>query len=894
MPDGEEEEGLLEAEVPGEAEALAAAGLAEGIPPGAELVAGLVTGAGRPGDRFPGWFCQHFVLGVIFEAIDYEAVRANAYRSGLILPDWGRTPLSPERFVRFNDEFWMMPIVWLDRQTAWKIVGDPGKEKLEPRPILHPRWVEDLPGDRRWTLWAKYGPLHEALTAEGRAALRCQFPNFHIRPDYDYTLIDDPWDPSANELFWAMNPELKGQDAVSMSREEFRRTTTEERTEWAYMNGPLQDAWCDYLALLVSGGAFEDPRSWNPYKTSVDFHANERFCTEFNFIVNVELDDCGIPIYKGTGNYYEPKLLEEPQKPRLQKLITSPNKAVRRYLETKGYGRLDFDPRPDRYRDLWGRYYPEPDPEREIVSDPARMAETIHHLTREIEVDAEGNKTLLTKILTVLHLRRESRGEVIEETLEIEGPTHSAVDLVAEMPAESWVKIGKFLRHNKLRFRHWRLYNVGRESGTILEADVGHWMMTWVPVIHQHGLNDAELYLPFQDFWMGLMDADKGIINGFVWSEYPFDEFRKLIRHTPLPNPLEQLSRRLVYWKFDPEHCWYGWDHEGKPRLPVALLGRLVRNPAEGGMNLVCPDGRTILTTYREGQVGDEAIRNFWKLSADEWNALPVERKDYCTIGYAYYRPIERPGDYHKGLLSELWRNQPAEPLEARFRRELREKEEMGFWQLRDTIYKQFAGLPILEPDGRINDLVALLRELLRLADGKTDDLVALLAHGKDGSSRGFSFATATGLVMDGYGQGYMSPEQAQEYIHGLYEIALKCRFYDTIRGAVEAAHFDPAIKKDPQKLMGLITTPMLSRGINFDYGLVLAQMLHEIAGKFTTLPLPHPIEAAAQKDKLEKDFVDEELKRLLFANRINRITEHKLLEGRWIEMPSGLHVPTP
>jgi len=691
-------------------------------PPPEFLITGIATQAiGLPGGRVPSMTLEQVAAGYENESIDQRAPRNETHRSIGVTPGWGRTPLPVDRHPRTLTEFLYVPIDWTDEKTAFKIEGDPGHEHLVEVKILQPKHLSSIPRGRSWTLWAKGGPLCPVRTHEGRVEVRRTFRHFIPRNDYNYSLVRDAWEPTAKEQYWAVNPELQGLE-LHQIRDIFRAGPTDPRfsrsfSQWRMMDETEQRSWFNYLEALTITGCHQDPRGFNPHNSQIDFHMNRDYGVVANAVRNMELGPTGIPIYQQIGNesaYYEPKLLEaspdltEEQKDqvdaaRFGPLINSNQQAEELYKLNKGYGRVDFDPRCYTYRDLWGCYYPTRDPWREIISDTERMAETFHPAPRRIEPEAieEKKQTWTERLLSALFFFRRTRKKPPDEgegTIKnagpylqwcVIGPSHSVVDLCVERPAESLVLEGKAQRSKKLASHQDRLWNTGEVTFSYIETDTSGWWGSHAPQMARWMLVDARSFLPYFTFWRNFIDSDRDVPIGDLLScNVSFDDFKKLVAKAPRPTDFWERVNLWHYFKFDPAASQWGYDPDGTPRLPVDLIRRLAYKPELGGLNMSTHEGPRVLEIYRNQPGVAEAIRGYWLRKVDpdkrsqRWQELidkygddQVSGEDYLTMGYVFWRPMEETGNYHKGFLYELWRNQPAEPFDQRLLEERKEAE---------------------------------------------------------------------------------------------------------------------------------------------------------------------------------------------------------------------------
>jgi hypothetical protein len=558
---------------------------------------------------------------------------------------------------------------------------------------------------------------------------------------------------------------------------------------------------------LVLGGALEDGRGWDPAKTRTDFHWNERHQVLINVVRSLELDEHGVPIYQRDDEtmQYSPKLLETPQ---LDKLITSPQQAVQHYLEFGETDRFDFDPDPDaKPRDLWGRYHDHEDLEKGIVTDVKRMAERPYEIKQEVrhdqdtvnvEVEAEA-RSVITLLSTAAYktfhwaftpLRKRAKQD---QVVTIWGPTHSAVDLVGELTAEGLVMIGKYQRHKKLRSKRLREYLLGEISIRDALQDVARWYGTHVPAMAENVVYDAELFFEWVEWLSRFSNHRKGAIGSFLRAKVTHDRLREIVEDSPAPTNYRALCNQMRYYKFDPEQCLWGFDHTGKPRLPMDLLKRLAQDPSKRGLNMATHDGRRVLTLYRR-RIGTRKIREFWGLQPEDISDIldlgreqAREKLNIWTMGYALFHPTEEPDKNKSGLLGELYNNQPAGPTVEWIEGLIRWLKRTNELHIRKHIDRALEGVHIgpelqryverwyEDSDERVWNFVYFFD-----AAGSSLDNVS--------GAEAFKPEMAMRLNDEAFGLGYGTLAAQQERQERLFEVGLKAKYYTTMKGLLEWA----------------------------------------------------------------------------------------------------------
>ncbi|MEX0622074.1 MAG: hypothetical protein WD187_03780 [Candidatus Woykebacteria bacterium] len=722
------------------------------------LRAGMVSQVmGRPGDRSAAVTVPQLNLAVANESRKQELPRQELHRYANVMPSPGVLPMPEDRFPRTLTEYFHKPILLVDSVISVVhriVVDDEGNKSLEPVNILQPKELQKLSKSRWWTLLARFGGLmHDLKCHEERVEIRRWVPFFVPRDDYDFSLITTPWEPKVVELYWAMNPELKGvplEQIMELRIKEFLwraagnppgKWLSEKFTDWVPYNPTEQLITFNYAEVLIQSGAAEDPRNYDPNNVQVDYHANRRHGTVANPTRLMELDSDGMPIYEADGNYYQPKLIETPnplvrnpltgeEEPlyddeKLAKIEEAREAMYGPLIRTKaqvqelfelnqGYGRLNFDPHPNHYRDVYGIYYPVRDVAHGIVSDSERMAEAILPSRRRVKQEpSRVQRSLWKRFFSVLS-RRPSDDPT--QNLELEycewwniGPSHSASDLALERSAESHVMDGKAQSHKKQRSGQKREQNIGMLRLGDLAKAVSDWYLSHIGGLAERGLGDAEFYLPYYGFWHGSTDPDRGFITKLAWSNMDFDEFTKLVAGAPLPTDFHQLAALWEYFGFDPMDSLWGYESDGAPRLPERLIHRLILDPTQGGINMKTPDGPRVLEIYRR-VVGDEAIRAYCHMSEETYNqAIANGQGDFLTMGYVFWRPMEEVGNYYKGFLYELWRNQPSQPFAQRVEEEHSEAELNRIHDTISVVAKESHGMPDIRHGRPDNEYVTNL-----------------------------------------------------------------------------------------------------------------------------------------------------------------------------------------
>ena len=703
------------------------------------LVSGQLTGLGQPSERFSLSGIQQMVAGFLEQGWDHRNARNDMPRTTTNIPSWGKTPVSEERSPRVYTEFYFIPIPWTDKVVVWKIVD--GKPK--PLKAFHPEVMKTVPRDRRWCYLANYGPMHPIKSHPGRVQMRRQFPYFDVPQVYNYEHVKTPWKPTTEQHYRAMNPKLVRKSLAEIEEMIASGDVPEGFTQWRFANATEQSFIFHYAELMVLLGGMEDPRNVDPHNIQVDFDWNRRHDCPANPVRGMDLDPSGVPIYERISDkspYFEPKMADGPTP--VGRLINSNQEAQELNELNQGYGRIRFDPNPTHYYDLWGNRYDRRVPEYGIVSDVERLIEwmyspspshvkqfvaakkaeevgdekykkypwhkrafsAISHRPKAFTGFFEAAKSYLAKLrqgeeaLEELRPPEEKR-QVGPPPLWIGAPTHSIVDLFVQLMGEGFVLMGKWERHRKLSSHQARLHSLGSVTYKDMESDTSAWWMTWVPRMALEGMADSEFFLPYYNFWYKATDPEKGFINRFAWSEMDFDEFRKLVVKSPQPTDFQELAALWVYFKFDPIDSIWGYEPDGTPRLPARLLRRLVLDPTQGGVNMIAPKGQRMLENYRQ-VIGDGAVRAFWHMSEEAYNqALANGQGDYLTMGYVFWRPMEEVGNYYKGFLYELWRNQPVKPYDQRIEHRTMKAERNHIVNTLEIVVEEDEGMPDADHD---------------------------------------------------------------------------------------------------------------------------------------------------------------------------------------------------
>ncbi len=641
------------------------------------LKSGQVTGTGQNAERFVSSAVTQVAVGFADEAIGQKEVRNDGHRSAALAPSYGRVPMPEERFPRTLTEFWFVPIRWVDEKFAWKIVKHHGKKRLVRCKILRARRIKSLRRGRRWTLWSKGGPYFPLLYHEGRIEVRRSYRYFRPRHDYDYKLIRDPWRSGAKERYWATNPELAGLSLEEIESLIASGEVPDEFSEWEMLNETAQWTWFNKIELLILLRCLEDPRNCDPHKVVVDYHWNQRHDCLVNPVRTMELDPSGSPVYDSDGGYYAPRLLEYP--PNIGRLINSLADAEELYELTHGYDRVDFDPRCNVYRDLWGNYYDQRDPWHGIISDVERIAETMLPAFREIQPRGpEKEESWIKRAFSMLIPKwldpvfEYIKGEPLSKPDQPYrqwwriGPSHSVADIDGELSQEALVQQGKSESSKKLWSHEDRVINTGDVTMSLLEKDTSAWLGGSESAIQTRILNDGHSFVPYIEFWSGLIDPKHSPLGKLWWCRVPAEEFYRLVEGAPPPTDFRARTALWEYFKFDPEACKWGYDEHGRPRAPKDLIERLILDPTLGGLNMTAHNGKRVLENYRD-KIGDARVQAFWHMSDTTFNReLARGKGDFMTMAYAFWRPMETLGDYRVGLLTELTLSQPSQPYAQR------------------------------------------------------------------------------------------------------------------------------------------------------------------------------------------------------------------------------------
>jgi hypothetical protein len=655
-------------------------GRREGPPPFPLLQEGLQSGVGRRGLHFAVTTADQHAVGRADEAKDYSDFRSQIPGTSTIFPGPGRTPIDPARLVRYPTECNRCPIDWYDKKLVW-YRDEQGQWK--PRKILQPAHMKDVPKERLWTLWTQFGgPFREDLLHEDRVILRGkpEYRYFYPRTDYNYTLIPDPHYPDTLHAYWAVNPEVenKSWDEIEAMRAAGKVGRT--FSDWRHLNETEMRSYLQYEQLLIRGNALQHPANWNYRKAAeVDFHRNELYGILANPMRDMALDAQGLPIYEREdekGAYYHPRVFEQTE---YRPLIGDSDAAVQeQYDLNKGYG-IDFDPS-DRPRDVYGYYYDEIDEGHSIVPDRRRIEEKPYKRLREVETGHEGETKrwrvgrLIGNVLTfcegILEFwkgdLKQLQVEASEPKLkpeEIWGPPHSVVELMLDAMGEAHVELGKEVRSNKIHSQMNRLFSTAKLTWADIEKATSSWFVGPLGGMAERCIDEATYFLGHLAFWSSFTDPAHGFMGSLRWGQMTLVDFKKMVAKAPEPTILRAIAKLWQYFHYDPIRCDWGWDRDGKPRVPKRLIQKLVRDPSLGGLNMIAPNGRRVLANYRE-KVGDVVIQAFWNMSDAEYQeALAQGKGDELTMGYVFWRPMEEAGDLKNGFLRELFRSQSVEPI---------------------------------------------------------------------------------------------------------------------------------------------------------------------------------------------------------------------------------------
>ena len=361
-----------------------------------------------------------------------------------------------------------------------------------------------------------------------------------------------------------------------------------------------------------------------------------------------------------------------------------------------------------------------------------------------------------------------------------------------------------------------------------------------------------------------LLDLAEQVRNGGKISDADMRD-----KHLP---KLVQYPKELIRWTF--------WDYKGNR----AILPHLTHAP--GRLPHAVP--------YRDFALWYDW---WWVMGNDHYVFLQLVayvNQRFAEAGLPVRVTCDGPdSNYfrHHDIAWEIWRNQPAEPLEARFRRELREAEDTGVVELRPIIRRQFSGLPVIHGDGR-QDLFWLLGQLHEVADELYDDFVAEISHAFNGTSRGVSFALTGSALQGGYRRGVSihTPEEQHNLRLGLVEIPLKSKYYDNIRGVLEALQYDPFLLRKDDKVKAAVTSLLMSRGLTRVYANKLTERIEKMRGVFG-LPVLFDPDETREVPLAEENWLHEEI-RLLGGLRLLRLESGRMYADRWVTLEGDLIVP--
>lgn len=690
---------------------------------------------GRRADYQGSTHAQNRVCATALEAWDQEDARNNIPRLATNYPEYGRASQSPAGHVRIKTPFWLVPAWHYDSLVVPR--WDDESVSFKEVKILQPRSIKSLRRERYWALWAPNGgPFSIYGSPEKREVLRVKFPYFRMRAGHRYDLVRDAYEPTTDDMLRAMDPELtRVPSPSSLSSDELKEIVGEWFTEWTYMNLTTQGTWLEYQNLLIGKGAHEFGHGFDPY-LDLDPHVNERHCTAFTAAMKLVVNDCGVPmwIYVATGEVGEEteegELVEGPttlyghlerDEPYLKPVVDSKEAAIQRYEQVKeGYHyRFDFDPRPDKYRDLWGRYFDQRDPEHGIISDTERMAETLYRLGGEPATENfpqiirmwGGLPRFLTNALGDLFRRRKAKETERPENLPdrpryVLGPRYSATDNLVAIPAEEEVVIGKRVKSGKLASHQDRLHEVGKFEFGPAERDTSGWWGGHTPQEARAIISDVLDYEVWNNWWSGFRNPGKDSIFSLTEATVTYTDLINLRKGAPESTNFWQLCELLEFFKFDPQDCPYGYDMEPEtgvctPRLPEALIRKLVRDPSQRGVNFRGHDGRRILQQFYETGNNADRVKFFWLLRTplehmeSHWQELlDGYGVEYLTMGFLYWSPRE--------FLDLAWRNQPARPFDQRLEEVQSEAEQNRITNTLSVVRENSEGFPN-ERHGRLD-----------------------------------------------------------------------------------------------------------------------------------------------------------------------------------------------
>lgn len=245
-----------------------------------------------------------------------------------------------------------------------------------------------------------------------------------------------------------------------------------------------------------------------------------------------------------------------------------------------------------------------------------------------------------------------------------------------------------------------------------------------------------------------------------------------------------------------------------------------------------------------------------------------------------------------KDLAKNFWENQDVMEFEETVREKLNQAIGEGKASLRPIIAREFDGLPLTEPrfdaDGNVvgtqpNAFGLLKMRLLEEADNHAWKYIAIRAEGAEGA-RGFNVSEVGKHLDEGFGQGYGSVMAQYRRVLRLVELGLKCRYFDTYKGLVEAFSVEHVI--EIEDIQSAIASALRSRSLNYDYALLVVRDLQA----YGVLPADwfFASEKPIASDEMEDAWKSELLHMLVDGSEDigSRMLEAMRLEVIW-EMPN-------
>jgi hypothetical protein len=183
-------------------------------------------------------------------------------------------------------------------------------------------------------------------------------------------------------------------------------------------------------------------------------------------------------------------------------------------------------------------------------------------------------------------------------------------------------------------------------------------------------------------------------------------------------------------------------------------------------------------------------------------------------MGHCFWKPMDQAGDFERGLLAELWRNQPPQPLVQRVDHRFTFLARMGQIYVWHELEKIFADMPI-------EVILAAGKELDKM-HSQADDAIRLFMQlkGQGRHKQGFRawqyLDAGEATLVNHYGQRINPDDDPEVWMEAFWELyrpweyAWRCGQVDKETWFVRAIRANPRLRNHPDKIMDLATTAMI------------------------------------------------------------------------------------